>query len=72
VGSGLNAKLPLEEDVDFINEYVGLHNELRGTVFPPGVNLRFMVRPESCFSGHVSRAWGSSEKISFEFKNTSF
>lgn len=52
MGSGLNAELPLEEDVDFINEYVDLHNQLRGTVFPPGVNLRFMVRPESCFPGH--------------------
>lgn len=68
MSSGLNAKLPLEEDVDFINEYVNLHNELRGTVFPPGVNLRFMVRPESCFPGHFCKAWGNPERLSFEFK----
>ncbi|MBZ3884943.1 GLIPR1-like protein 2 [Sciurus carolinensis] len=45
LGSGLNANfLPHEEDVDFINEYVTLHNELRGNVYPRGSNLRFMVR----------------------------
>lgn len=41
---GLNAQLPHEEDVSFINEYVNLHNELRGNVLPRGSNLRFMVR----------------------------
>lgn len=44
--SGLSSSfLPDEEDVDFINEYVNLHNELRGKVLPSGANLRFMVRP---------------------------
>ncbi|XP_032151930.1 GLIPR1-like protein 2 isoform X1 [Sapajus apella] len=44
LGSGLNASfLPHEEDVDFINEYVNLHNELRGNVIPRGSNLRFML-----------------------------
>lgn len=44
--SGLNAGvLPHEENVDFINEYITLHNEIRGSVFPGGSNLRFMVRP---------------------------
>lgn len=42
--SRLDAKLPHEEDVYFINEYVNLHNELRGNVLPRGANLRFMVR----------------------------
>ncbi|XP_054552815.1 GLIPR1-like protein 2 [Talpa occidentalis] len=33
LGSGLNEGfLPDEEDVDFINEYVNIHNELRGQV----------------------------------------
>lgn len=46
LGAGLNANfLPDEEDVSFINEYVNLHNELRGSVEPSGANLRFMVRP---------------------------
>lgn len=50
MGSGLKAKfLPHEEDVDFINEYVNLHNDIRGSVFPAGSNLRFMVRSESGF-----------------------
>ncbi|KAF7463689.1 hypothetical protein GHT09_008915 [Marmota monax] len=58
LGSGLNAYfLPHEEDVDFINEYVTLHNDLRGNVYPRGSNLRFMVRllggfPTSWHSGH--------------------
>uniref|UniRef100_Q4G1C9-3 Isoform 3 of GLIPR1-like protein 2 n=1 Tax=Homo sapiens TaxID=9606 RepID=Q4G1C9-3 len=44
LGSSLNARfLPDEEDVDFINEYVNLHNELRGDVIPRGSNLRFML-----------------------------
>ncbi|KAB0392990.1 hypothetical protein E2I00_004903, partial [Balaenoptera physalus] len=44
LGSGLNAHfLPHEEDVTFINEYVNLHNELRGSVSPRGANLRFML-----------------------------
>lgn len=43
--SGVNMKLlPHEEEVHFINEYVNLHNELRGNVSPGGSNLRFMVR----------------------------
>lgn len=50
MGSCLTANLPQEEDVDFINEYVTLHNDLRGSVFPAGANLRFMVRPESRYS----------------------
>lgn len=46
LGSGLKGHLlPDEEDVTFINEYVNLHNELRGNVLPRGANLRFMVRP---------------------------
>lgn len=50
MGSGLSAKfLPHEEDVDFINEYVNLHNDIRGSIVPAGSNLRFMVRLESCF-----------------------
>ncbi|XP_076776333.1 GLIPR1-like protein 2 [Arvicanthis niloticus] len=56
MGSGLNAELPLEEDVDFINEYVDLHNQLRGTVFPPGVNLRFMTWDVAL--SRTARAWG--------------
>lgn len=45
LASSLSAEfLPHEEDVDFINEYVNLHNELRGNVIPRGANLRFMVR----------------------------
>ncbi|XP_051032237.1 GLIPR1-like protein 2 [Phodopus roborovskii] len=51
-GPGLNVNpLPHEEDVDFINEYVNLHNELRGSVFPQGSNLRFML------------VWDSSYKV---------
>nr|XP_002729829.4 GLIPR1-like protein 2 [Rattus norvegicus] len=65
MSSGLNAKLPLEEDVDFINEYVNLHNELRGTVFPPGVNLRFMTWDVAL--SRTARAWG--KKCVFE-RNT--
>lgn len=46
VASGLSGKfLPHEEDVRLINEYVTLHNELRGNITPTGANLRFMVRP---------------------------
>lgn len=46
LGSGLNANLlPDEEDVRFINEYVNLHNEVRGNVLPRAANMRFMVRP---------------------------
>nr|XP_012606478.1 GLIPR1-like protein 2 isoform X6 [Microcebus murinus] len=44
LSSGLNATfLPDEENVDFINEYVDLHNELRSNVYPRASNLRFMV-----------------------------
>lgn len=48
LGSALNANfLPHEEDVDFINEYIELHNEIRGNLAPQGANLRFMVRPSA-------------------------
>ncbi|KAL6032791.1 hypothetical protein STEG23_013020, partial [Scotinomys teguina] len=54
---GLNADLlPHEENVDFINEYVNLHNELRGTVFPRGSNLRFMTWDVAL--SRTARAWG--------------
>ncbi|XP_021483076.1 GLIPR1-like protein 2 [Meriones unguiculatus] len=57
LGSGLNANLlPHEEDVDFINEYVNLHNELRGHVFPRGANLRFMTWDVAL--SRTARAWG--------------
>nr|XP_008542629.1 PREDICTED: GLIPR1-like protein 2 [Equus przewalskii] len=56
LGAGLNANfLPDEEDVSFINEYVNLHNELRGSVEPSGANLRFMASPAS-----MSRTFSSS------------
>lgn len=48
LGSSVNGTfLPHEEDVDFINEYLELHNEIRGNVVPRGANLRFMVRPKA-------------------------
>ncbi|XP_005068014.1 GLIPR1-like protein 2 [Mesocricetus auratus] len=57
MGSGLNVNpLPHEEDVDFINEYVTLHNELRGSVFPEGSNLRFMTWDVAL--SRTARAWG--------------
>uniref|UniRef100_A0A8D2DUV9 GLIPR1 like 2 n=1 Tax=Sciurus vulgaris TaxID=55149 RepID=A0A8D2DUV9_SCIVU len=57
LGSGLNANfLPHEEDVDFINEYVTLHNELRGNVYPRGSNLRFMTWDVAL--SRTARAWG--------------
>ncbi|KAM9230170.1 GLIPR1-like protein 2, partial [Dugong dugon] len=57
LGSGLSARfLPLEEDVDFINEYVSLHNELRGDVIPRGSNLRFMTWDVAL--SRTARAWG--------------
>ncbi|XP_023594673.1 LOW QUALITY PROTEIN: GLIPR1-like protein 2 [Trichechus manatus latirostris] len=57
LGSGLSARfLPLEEDVDFINEYVSLHNELRGDVTPRGSNLRFMTWDVAL--SRTARAWG--------------
>ncbi|XP_004700838.1 GLIPR1-like protein 2, partial [Echinops telfairi] len=57
LSSGLNASfLPAEEDVDFINEYVNLHNELRGNVLPPGSNLRFMTWDVAL--SRTARAWG--------------
>lgn len=72
MGSGLNANfLPHEEDVDFINEYVNLHNDIRGSVFPAGSNLRFMVRLEGCFPnipshpGQLSKAWGNCRSDKF-------
>ncbi|CAH6778680.1 Glipr1l2 [Phodopus roborovskii] len=56
-GPGLNVNpLPHEEDVDFINEYVNLHNELRGSVFPQGSNLRFMTWDVAL--SRTARAWG--------------
>uniref|UniRef100_H2Q6H9 GLIPR1 like 2 n=1 Tax=Pan troglodytes TaxID=9598 RepID=H2Q6H9_PANTR len=57
LGSSLNARfLPHEEDVDFINEYVNLHNELRGDVIPQGSNLRFMTWDVAL--SRTARAWG--------------
>ncbi|XP_077024251.1 GLIPR1-like protein 2 isoform X2 [Tamandua tetradactyla] len=57
LGSGLNARyLPLEEDTEFINEYVNLHNELRGNVIPRGSNLRFMTWDVAL--SRTARAWG--------------
>uniref|UniRef100_H0X2D9 GLIPR1 like 2 n=1 Tax=Otolemur garnettii TaxID=30611 RepID=H0X2D9_OTOGA len=57
LGSGLNASfLPHEEDVDFINEYVDLHNELRGNVYPRGSGLRFMTWDVAL--SRTARAWG--------------
>ncbi|XP_006974499.2 GLIPR1-like protein 2 [Peromyscus maniculatus bairdii] len=55
--SGLNAGvLPHEENVDFINEYITLHNEIRGSVFPGGSNLRFMTWDVAL--SRTARAWG--------------
>ncbi|XP_006197998.1 GLIPR1-like protein 2 isoform X2 [Vicugna pacos] len=66
LSSGLNATfLPHEEDVTFINEYVNLHNELRGNVFPRGSNLRFMTWDVAL--SRTARAWG--KKCVFE-RNT--
>ncbi|XP_057413397.1 GLIPR1-like protein 2, partial [Balaenoptera acutorostrata] len=63
LGSGLNAHfLPHEEDVTFINEYVNLHNELRGSVIPRGANLRFMTWDVAL--SRTARAWG--KKCVFE------
>ncbi|XP_036025812.1 GLIPR1-like protein 2 isoform X2 [Onychomys torridus] len=57
MGSGLNASvLPHEENVDFINEYIGLHNDIRGSVFPRGSNLRFMTWDVAL--SRTARAWG--------------
>ncbi|XP_059101288.1 GLIPR1-like protein 2 isoform X2 [Peromyscus eremicus] len=57
MGSGLNAGvLPHEENVDFINEYITLHNEIRGSVFPGGSNLRFMTWDVAL--SRTARAWG--------------
>ncbi|XP_046921149.1 GLIPR1-like protein 2 [Lynx rufus] len=55
--SGVNMKLlPHEEEVHFINEYVNLHNELRGNVSPGGSNLRFMTWDVAL--SRTARAWG--------------
>ncbi|XP_058597966.1 GLIPR1-like protein 2 [Neofelis nebulosa] len=55
--SGVNTKLlPHEEEVHFINEYVNLHNELRGNVSPGGSNLRFMTWDVAL--SRTARAWG--------------
>uniref|UniRef100_A0A8C9QLB4 GLIPR1 like 2 n=1 Tax=Spermophilus dauricus TaxID=99837 RepID=A0A8C9QLB4_SPEDA len=63
LGSSLNAYfLPHEEDVDFINEYVTLHNDLRGNVYPRGSNLRFMTWDVAL--SRTARAWG--KKCVFE------
>ncbi|XP_004623939.1 GLIPR1-like protein 2, partial [Octodon degus] len=63
LGSGPSANfLPHEEDVDFINEYVDLHNELRGQVSPGGANLRFMTWDVAL--SRTARAWG--KKCVFE------
>ncbi|XP_027625499.1 GLIPR1-like protein 2 [Tupaia chinensis] len=57
LGRGLGANfLPHEEDVDFINEYVDLHNDLRGNVIPRGANLRFMTWDVAL--SRTARAWG--------------
>ncbi|KAM6216427.1 LOW QUALITY PROTEIN: GLIPR1-like protein 2 [Rhynchocyon petersi] len=57
LGSGVVARfLPLEEDVDFINEYVNLHNQLRSKAFPQGSNLRFMTWDVAL--SRTARAWG--------------
>ncbi|XP_069347349.1 GLIPR1-like protein 2 [Eulemur rufifrons] len=66
LSSGLNANfLPHEEDVEFINEYVDLHNELRGNVVPRASNLRFMTWDVAL--SRTARAWG--KKCVFE-RNT--
>ncbi|XP_073756738.1 GLIPR1-like protein 2 isoform X2 [Callorhinus ursinus] len=62
---GLNAELPHEEDVHFINEYVNVHNELRGNVLPRGSNLRFMTWDVAL--SRTARAWG--KKCVFEHNN---
>ncbi|XP_054436271.1 GLIPR1-like protein 2 [Pteronotus mesoamericanus] len=60
---GISANfLPHEEDVSFINEYVNLHNELRGNVMPRGANLRFMTWDVAL--SRTARAWG--KKCVFE------
>ncbi|KAM5332405.1 GLIPR1-like protein 2 [Glossophaga mutica] len=57
LASGLSATLlPHEEDVSFINEYVNLHNELRGNALPRGANLRFMTWDVAL--SRTARAWG--------------
>ncbi|XP_045685835.1 GLIPR1-like protein 2 [Phyllostomus hastatus] len=57
LASGLSATfLPHEEDVSFINEYVNLHNELRGNAMPRGANLRFMTWDVAL--SRTARAWG--------------
>ncbi|XP_037371143.1 GLIPR1-like protein 2 [Talpa occidentalis] len=57
LGSGLNEGfLPDEEDVDFINEYVNIHNELRGQANPRPSNLRFMTWDVAL--SRTARAWG--------------
>ncbi|KAF6118800.1 GLIPR1 like 2 [Phyllostomus discolor] len=57
LASGLSATfLPHEEDVRFINEYVNLHNELRGNAMPRGANLRFMTWDVAL--SRTARAWG--------------
>ncbi|XP_040845929.1 GLIPR1-like protein 2 [Ochotona curzoniae] len=66
LGSALNANfLPHEEDVDFINEYIELHNEIRGNLAPQGANLRFMTWDVAL--SRTARAWG--KKCVFE-RNT--
>nr|XP_012606472.1 GLIPR1-like protein 2 isoform X3 [Microcebus murinus] len=63
LSSGLNATfLPDEENVDFINEYVDLHNELRSNVYPRASNLRFMTWDVAL--SRTARAWG--KKCVFE------
>uniref|UniRef100_A0A8C5KHP5 GLIPR1-like protein 2 n=2 Tax=Jaculus jaculus TaxID=51337 RepID=A0A8C5KHP5_JACJA len=63
VGPGLNSKsLPHEEDTNFINQYVNLHNDLRATVFPKAKNLRFMTWDVAL--ARTARAWG--KKCLFE------
>uniref|UniRef100_A0A5F9DQT4 GLIPR1 like 2 n=1 Tax=Oryctolagus cuniculus TaxID=9986 RepID=A0A5F9DQT4_RABIT len=57
LGSSVNGTfLPHEEDVDFINEYLELHNEIRGNVVPRGANLCFMTWDVAL--SRTARAWG--------------
>ncbi|XP_069907573.1 GLIPR1-like protein 1 isoform X5 [Oryctolagus cuniculus] len=59
LGSSVNGTfLPHEEDVDFINEYLELHNEIRGNVVPRGANLRFMIWDDGL--ARVAKAWAET------------
>ncbi|XP_066221859.1 GLIPR1-like protein 2 isoform X2 [Saccopteryx leptura] len=61
--SGLSAELfPHEEDPTFVNEYVKLHNELRGNVLPEAANMRVLSWDVAL--SRTARAWG--KKCVFE------